>query len=184
MRRAFTSGIVLTPRDLLVLRTLVITRVLDSEQVRTIAGFLSVRRTNRRLLKLVQAGLLRRWFVGTESGGQRALYGLSPQGAAHIGESSRGLIHWKHDALITSSQFLAHQQAVNAVFIEARFKPLPRELFRGSGRTSKPRFPRRFRSSRMAISNRLQAVPCIPCFLKWTWELKPRPSGNGKSNCT
>ena len=79
----------------------------------------------RRLLKLVRSGLLKRWFVGTASGGQKALYGLSPQGATLIGEARQGLIPWKQDTLITSSQFLAHQQAVNAVFLLARFRPLP-----------------------------------------------------------
>jgi hypothetical protein len=118
-------GTVITARDLLLLRTLVLTRVLDGDQVKTIGGFPSVRRTNRRLLKLVRAGLLKRWFVGTAGGGQRALYGLSPQGASLIGATAQGLIPWKQDALITSSQFLAHQQAVNAVFIRARFHPLP-----------------------------------------------------------
>jgi hypothetical protein len=125
MRSHQPAGIVLTARDLLVLRTLLVARVLDGEQVKIIAGFTSTRRTNRRLLKLVRAGLLRRWFVGTESGGRRALYGLSPQGAIRIGENPSRLIHWKQDALITSSQFLTHQQAVNAALIQARFQPLP-----------------------------------------------------------
>jgi Replication-relaxation len=118
-------GTIITARDLLLLRTLVLARVLNGEQVKTIGGFPSVRRTNRRLLKLVRAGLLKRWFVGTASGGQKALYGLSPRGANLIGETTRGLIPWKQDALITNSQFIAHQQAVNAVFIRARFHPLP-----------------------------------------------------------
>jgi hypothetical protein len=118
-------GTLITSRDLLLLRTLVLTRVLDGKQVKTIGGFSSVRRTNRRLLKLVRAGLLKRWFVGTAGGGQKALYGLSPHGANLIGETAQGLIPWKQDALITSSQFLAHQLAVNAVFLLARFHPLP-----------------------------------------------------------
>jgi hypothetical protein len=121
-------GTITTSRDLFLLRTLVGTRVLDGEQVKTVGGFKSVRRTNRRLLKLVQAGLLKRWFVGTASGGQKAIYGLSPQGAMLIGEARQGLISWKQDSLITSSQFLAHQESVNAVFIQARFQPLPSGL--------------------------------------------------------
>lgn len=125
MSKDTALGLVLTPRDLALLRTLVLTRVLDGEQVRIVAGFASVRRANRRLLKLVRTGLLRRWFVGTERGGVRALYGLSPAGAHHICEGAAGLIHWKQDALITTSQFLAHQQAVNTVFIQARFQTLP-----------------------------------------------------------
>lgn len=128
MSAVLSIGTVTTSRDLLLLRTLAVTRVLDGEQVKTVGGFRSVRRTNRRLLKLVQAGLLKRWFVGTASGGQKAIYGLSPQGATLIGEARQGLISWKQDSLITSSQFLAHQQAVNAVFIETRFHPLPSGL--------------------------------------------------------
>jgi len=118
-------GTITTLRDLVVLRTLVVMRVLQVDQVMAIGGFSSVRRANRRLLKLVRAGLLKRWFVGTASGGQKALYGLSPQGAALIGETRQGLIPWKQDLIITSSQFLAHQQAVNAVFIQSRFAGLP-----------------------------------------------------------
>src|SRR5262249_25444655 len=38
---------------------------------------------------------------------------------------AHGLISWRQDALITTSQFLAHQQAVNQVFMLARFRPLP-----------------------------------------------------------
>jgi hypothetical protein len=115
---------VLTSRDLAVLRTLVIARVLDSEQIQIIARFTSVRRTNRRLLKLVRAGVLRRWFVGTASGGQKAIYGLSPTGARLLEEPTHGLITWKQNALITTSQFLTHQQAINRVFIRARYQPL------------------------------------------------------------
>jgi hypothetical protein len=121
-------GTITTPRDLVILRTLVVTRVLQVDQVMAIGEFSSVRRANRRLLKLVRAGLLKRWFVGTASGGQKALYGLSPQGAALIGETRQGLISWKQDSVITSSQFLAHQLAVNAVFIQWRFAGLPAGL--------------------------------------------------------
>jgi len=128
MTTARNIGTIVTSRDLVILRTLVVMRVLQVDQVMAIGGFSSVRRANRRLLKLVSAGLLKRWFVGTSGGGQKALYGLSPQGAALIGETRQGLIPWKQDSVITSSQFLAHQQAVNAVFIQARFRGLPSGL--------------------------------------------------------
>ncbi len=118
-------GTITTARDLSILRTVSLARVLDGGQIKVVGGFSCVRRTNRRLLKLVRAGLLKRWFVGTAGGGQKALYGLSPQGAALIGETTKGLIPWKQDTLITSSQFLGHQQAVNGIFILARFRPLP-----------------------------------------------------------
>lgn len=122
------TGTIITPRDLAILRTLAVARVLDAEQIGIVGGFTSSRRTNRRLLKLVNAGLLRRWFVGTEMRGVKAIYGLSPREASLIGESSHVLLPWKSDRMITSSSFLTHQQAVNAIFIQARFQPLPPEV--------------------------------------------------------
>jgi hypothetical protein len=121
-------GTIVTARDLDLFRTLAVARVLDCEQVMVVGRFSSVRRANRRLLKLVRAGLLRRWFVGNASGGQRALYGLSPQAAGLIGHSRQGLVHLKAESLITNSEFLAHQQAVNAVFLLAKFQPWPPEF--------------------------------------------------------
>jgi hypothetical protein len=139
---------VLTDRDRGVFRALTIARVLDCEQIKTIAGFTSVRRTNRRLQKLVKAGFLRRWFFATRSGGQGGLYGLSREGFRLIGEQPSALVTWKQDLLITSSQFLAHQRAVNAVFIQARFQPLPEGVtcrrwqhFRGTLSPSVPLIP-------------------------------------------
>jgi protein involved in plasmid replication-relaxation len=139
MSTVIDAATIVTPRDLDLFRTLAIARVLDGDQVRTVGGFGSVRRTNRRLLKLVRAGLLRRWFVGAAGGGQKALYGLSPQAANLIGETTQGLIPWKQDALITSSQFLAHQLAVNAVFLLARFQHLPAGL--SLQRWTRPKLP-------------------------------------------
>jgi len=124
MNRTVDTGTVVTERDLALFRVLVIARVLDCDQIMAICRFSSARRTNRRLLKLVRAGLLRRWFVGTESRGVKALYGISPEGMRLIGEQPQGLLAWKQDRVITSSQFLAHQQAVNQIFILARFQPL------------------------------------------------------------
>jgi hypothetical protein len=128
-----------TARDLTLFRTLAIARVLDADRLRTAGEFASIRRANRRLLKLLRSGFLRRWFVGTASGGQKALYGLSPQGATLIGEGRQGLISWKQDSLITSSQFLAHQQAINEVFMRVRFEPLPSGLT--CERRVRPRVP-------------------------------------------
>ena len=118
-------GTVVTERDLDLFRTLAIARVLDAADLRIVGGFESLRRTNRRLLKLVRAGLLKRWFLSATGGGQRALYGLSPQAANLIGEPRARVVRLKRDALITHSEFLAHQQSVNAVFLLARFRPWP-----------------------------------------------------------
>ncbi len=124
MSTTSNAGTIVTDRDLALFRALVIARVLDCEQVMAISGFASVRRTNRRLLKLLRAGLLRRWFVGTEARGVKALYGISAEGMRLIGEQPQGVLPWKPDRVITSSQFLAHQHGINQVFILARFQPL------------------------------------------------------------
>ena len=42
-----------------------------------------------------------------------------------IGEAAQRAMPCKRDSLITSSQFLDHQSVINAVFILARFSPLP-----------------------------------------------------------
>ncbi len=119
------TGTVIIARDRKLLETLAIARVLDAAQVQAVCGFTSLRRTNRRLLKLVRAKLLKRWFVGTSGGGQKALYGLSERGASMIGEAKARVLRIPHDSLITHSEFLAHQAALNAVFLLARFTSLP-----------------------------------------------------------
>jgi Replication-relaxation len=121
-------GTIVTERDRELLRTLATTRVLDAEQIQVVGGFTSLRRTNRRLLKLVRAGLLKRWFLSATGGGQKAIYGLSLQGASLIGETRARVVRLPHDSLITHSEFLAHQQAVNAVFLLAKIQPLPAGL--------------------------------------------------------
>jgi len=125
MNAMHDPGMFVTPRDLALFRALALARVLDADQVATVCKFRSVRRTNRRLLKLVRAGLLRRWFIGSSTGGPKALYGLSPQSAALIGEARGTLVHWKRDAVLTGNLFLTHQQAVNEMLIQVRFQPLP-----------------------------------------------------------
>lgn len=127
MNPTVNAGTVITGRDLVLLRALLVTRVLDCEQAMVVGSFSSIRRTNRRLLKLVRSGLLRRWFVATEHRGVKALYGLSSEATRLIEEHPQGLIPWKQDRVITSSQFLAHQQGINAIFIQARFQ-LPAEI--------------------------------------------------------
>lgn len=139
MSAAMQAGTVITTRDRELLQTLAIARVLDASQIQVVGLFKSLRRTNRRLLKLVRAGILKRWFVGT-SGGQKALYGLSLSGADIIGEARARVLRIPHDSLITHSEFLAHQEAVNAVFLRARFEPLPSGLSCGGWLTFREPF--------------------------------------------
>ncbi|MGI9102206.1 MAG: replication-relaxation family protein [Terriglobales bacterium] len=119
------TPVILTPRDHVLLSALTKARILDCDQVRAICGFTSVRRANARLLRLHQGGFLRRWFSATRSGGQKALYGLSRKGAISIGQMPLHLLGWKQGELVSGNQFVSHQEAVNDIFVEVQFRPLP-----------------------------------------------------------
>jgi hypothetical protein len=68
-------GLVLQPRDLHLMSELGrVMRVCDRDQAQLVTGVTAIRRMNRRLLPLVQNGLLRRYFLGTTAGGRKALY--------------------------------------------------------------------------------------------------------------
>src|SRR4051812_39611471 len=82
--------LVLQDRDRHLFRELAVLRVIDREQAKIVAGFASTTRTNARLLALSRAGLLRRFFLGTTGGGQKALYALSQKGATLLDLPYRG----------------------------------------------------------------------------------------------
>jgi hypothetical protein len=58
---------VITNRDRMLLHVLVLLRVVDGEQIMEIAGFRSISVANARLLKLVRANILKRFFVATRA---------------------------------------------------------------------------------------------------------------------
>src|SRR5260370_23416240 len=93
-------GLVLQERDRHLLRELSIMRVIDREQVKCVAGFGSTTQVNGRLLRLTRAGLLRRFFLGTRAGGQKALYTLSTSGAKLVHVPFRGLRRTRDEPLI------------------------------------------------------------------------------------
>src|SRR5579864_1926403 len=75
------GALVVQERDRHLLCELSGMRVIDREQAGVIAGFPSVKVGNKRLLALTRAGLLKRFFIGTETGWKKSLYSLSPSGA-------------------------------------------------------------------------------------------------------
>src|SRR6478752_3394702 len=101
-------SIVLTDRDRLLLKELAIGEVIDREQAKRIAGFKSTTRANDRLLKLVRAGFLRRFFLGTRAGGTKAIYSLSAKGAQVVHIEGR-LIKRKNNSLLVGDLFVEHQ---------------------------------------------------------------------------
>ncbi len=120
---AGNDRMILQERDRLFLRELAQMRVIDREQAEVVAGFGSVSRANRRLAKLVRAGLLRRFFLGS-GGGRRALYTLSEKGARAGGVSFRG-INRPQGAVLVADFFVEHQLAVNAIYCAAKFRAIP-----------------------------------------------------------
>ena len=106
---------VLQERDRYLLRELAMMRVIDREQAKVIAGFGSTTRVNARLLSLVEAGLLRRFFIGTTAGGAKALYSLSEKGARLVGVPFRGFRRTQGQALV-GDFFVQHQLAVNEIY--------------------------------------------------------------------
>jgi hypothetical protein len=111
---------ILQPRDELVMRETAVMRVIDRELAKVAGGFHSTTRANARLLALVNSGLLQRFFVGTQAGGRKALYTLSPKGARLIGAPYNGL-RYRKDELIVSNFFVTHQMAVNELYCAAKY---------------------------------------------------------------
>jgi hypothetical protein len=117
------NHLILQPRDLHLLREIAEMRVLDREQAKIVVGFGSTTRANARLLALVRAGLLRRFFLGS-GGGRRALYALSPKGAQVVEVPVRGPRR-PQDALLVADYFVGHQLAVNGIYCSLKYGAIP-----------------------------------------------------------
>jgi len=118
-------AIVIQERDRQLLRELAILRVADREQAKIVAGFHSTTRANSRLLALTTAGFLRRFFLGTSGGGQKALYALSPEGARIVDVPYRGPRR-RQDELLVADLFVAHQLSINEIYCTLKFPLVPR----------------------------------------------------------
>jgi hypothetical protein len=103
-------------------------RVLDREQAKVIAGFGSTTRANARLLALTRAGLLRRFFLGTNGAGQKALYALSPKGAQLVSVPLRAPRRRKDESLVADF-VVQHQLTVNELYCAVKYQSLPLEGF-------------------------------------------------------
>jgi Replication-relaxation len=124
MRGSNQRVVLLQPRDRKLLEELAIMRVIDREQAKTVAGFASTTRANTRLLALTHAGFLKRTFVGTISGGRKAVYRLSRTAVATLSAASPG--GSDHAGKGSYSElFLEHQMQVNQVYLWVKHKPIP-----------------------------------------------------------
>jgi hypothetical protein len=117
-------GVVLQDRDRHLLSEIDVMRVVDRDMVQSIGAFDSPRRTNRRLLKLTRAGLLRRFFVGSVAYGRKSIYTLSPKGA-EIVSAKFGRISRPSGRLVLGDTFIEHQSGINEIYLAIKYKPLP-----------------------------------------------------------
>jgi hypothetical protein len=115
--------LLLTDRDIALLRFLHEAKLLDREQIQALLDFGSVTRVNDRLSRLHAAGLLRRFFLGTAAGGRKALYALSSRGAAAIGHDKVWKLQRAEDELLVGETFVEHQLAVNWCWISFKCGP-------------------------------------------------------------
>ena len=170
-------GLVLQERDRQLLRELGTMRVVDCEQTRIVVGFSSIRRTNRRLLKLTRAGLLRRIFIGSAGHGQKALYTLSPKGAALVDAKLPGLP--VRQSPFGTSPFLLHRLAINEIYLAVKHQRLPRPDMRCS-RWIGFRSHKHSHSFPMATSNSSLMAQRAQCLSRRTWARRRFRSGRRK----
>jgi hypothetical protein len=114
------SPILLTGRDLKLLRSLAEVKILDREQIQQLLDFGSVTRVNERLSRLRDAGLLHRYFLGTRAGGRKALYTISTRGTNTIGRERTWKLQRAEDELLIGEGFVEHQLAVNWCWISMK----------------------------------------------------------------
>ena len=99
-------------------------RIIDREQAKCVAGFGSTTQVNARLLRLTRSGLLRRFFLGTKNGGQKALYTLSASGAKLVDVPFHG-VRRRNDEVLVADFFVAHQLSINEIYCTLKFRPIP-----------------------------------------------------------
>lgn len=109
--------VILQPRDRHLLSELPVLRVVDREQARLFAPFGSVTRTNARLLALTRAGYLDRAFVGTITGGRKAIYFLP-------GTKRRG-----NRNPLAREESVVHQLALNLLYHHFKYQVIPGAFF-------------------------------------------------------
>lgn len=125
-----TKGLIVQERDRRLLRELGVMRVIDREQAKYVGGFGSTTRANTRLLALTRSELLRRFFIGTEAGGKKSLYTLTPEGQL-LGSAAQPGLRRREDEILVADFFISHQLLVNEIFCVVKYReiPLPKVRF-------------------------------------------------------
>lgn len=117
------KGMVLQERDRHLLSEIATFRIVDRNQAKIVAGFGSDSRVNRRLRALTDAGLLKRFSLGTNGSGQKAVYSLSPNGAFLAGVPYRSFQRRKGASLVGDSG-VQHQFSINELHLSLKYQPV------------------------------------------------------------
>lgn len=118
------GGLVLQERDRQLLRELGVMRIIDREQTKLVGGFGSTTRVNTRLLALTRAGFLRRVFVGTISGGRKAIYALTTKSGPLVDRRLPALSH-RQNLTLAGNLNLEHQMLINSAFVTLKHQVIP-----------------------------------------------------------
>jgi hypothetical protein len=117
-------GIIVQEREKYLLRELAVMRLVDLEQAKCVAGFRSDTRAYTRLHALTDAGLMRRFFLGTEGSGQKVLYAHSVRGANLVQVPYRGPRRQAEKSLV-ADYFVIHQLHINRLYCVLKYQPIP-----------------------------------------------------------
>jgi len=120
-------GLVFQERDKHLMRELATMRVIDREQAKQVAQFQSTTRANARLLALLRAGALRRFFLGATAAHSRSLYCLSQLGAQLVDVPYRGLRR-KNNESLAADFFVRHQLCVNDLYVALKYGEMPQGI--------------------------------------------------------
>jgi hypothetical protein len=115
------GGFVIQDRDRHLLSEVSVMRVIDREMTKVVAGFTSTTATNLRLLALVRAGLLRRFFIGSVANGRKAVYTLSLKGTDLVNAKLGGIVR-PQGRLLVGDRFVAHQIGINQIYLAVKYR--------------------------------------------------------------
>jgi hypothetical protein len=111
------------PRDLTLLKTIALLRVIDREQAKAIGSFNSATRLNYRLAALRSLGLMKQFFVGLGPGTKKAVFCLT-KGGAQVAGVPYQRTRFASDATVGFDPFLIHRVAVGDVYVAVMHKAL------------------------------------------------------------
>jgi hypothetical protein len=108
--------VIIQPRDIHILQKVALLRAIDRGHATAIGKFKSVTRVNATLNRLVRAKLLNRFFLGVGPGTQKAIYTVTPRGAA-VAQVPYRRFRKRSSLLYSGDLFLEHQLLLSTIYV-------------------------------------------------------------------